>query len=87
MKVDIKYNILKTYLTVLIFYSMIYYYMGETHFRLRDGSIVDSVYFSTTIMSTVGFGDIIPISDVGKMIVITHQITTIILAGALVLNF
>jgi len=83
---SIRKSLLLVYICVLIIYSLIYYYLGSRYITIRDDSYVDSLYFSSTIMSTVGFGDIVPVSDsdIGKLVVISHQLITIIIAGILI---
>lgn len=82
-KISIRKNLLKLYIFTIIFYSLIYYNMGKKHIQ-SNGTYVDSLYFSTTIMATVGFGDIVPISNIGKLIVMSQQLITIIYAGVLI---
>ena len=39
---------------------------------LEDWSLVDSLYFSTVAISTVGFGDLAPSSDASKLFTILY---------------
>lgn len=47
---------------------------------LEDWSWVDSLYFSTVALTTVGFGDLTPTSDVTKLFTVVY-----ILAGVSIL--
>ena len=56
--------------TILIF-AMFYYFLaltGGDHFNGIDSnvSLMDAFYFSSTIQSTVGFGDIYPKSSTAR---------------------
>jgi hypothetical protein len=45
---------------------------------------VAAIYFSMTIMSTVGFGDIVAVSDVARMTVVVHMIANLVLLALVV---
>ena len=56
---------------------------GEEHFNGldKDSSVLDHVYFASTIQSTVGFGDIYPKSSIAKTLVMAQQ--SILILGVL----
>ena len=68
-------------LVTFIFASIYYYMRGDDNFNGLDknSEFIDSLYFSLTTTSTVGYGDISPKSRVAKVLVMVHQ--TIVLAG------
>lgn len=43
-----------------------------------DSSFIDILYFTFTVQSTVGFGDISPKSQVAKVLVMLQQLTLIV---------
>ncbi len=46
---------------------------GTTFYRAVEGwSWLDSLYFSVTIMSTVGLGDLSPATDLGKVFTVLY---------------
>lgn len=45
---------------------------------------VAAIYFSMTIMSTVGFGDIVAVSDVARMTVVVQMIANLVLLALVV---
>ena len=68
--------------TILIF-SVFYYFLaltGGDHFNGIDSnvSLMDVFYFSSTIQSTVGFGDIYPKSSMARSLVMLQQAMLIV---------
>tara|TARA_R110002153_G_scaffold147628_1_gene298882 strand:+ start:519 stop:794 length:276 start_codon:yes stop_codon:yes gene_type:complete len=47
----------------------------------KESSFLDHLYFAFTVQSTVGFGDIYPISPMAKMIVMVQQ--SVLILGVL----
>ncbi len=78
----IKTHLLLSYIFFIFLYATIYYILGENHMS-RKLSFIDSVYFSATTFTTVGYGDIYPDSDFAKIICITQQIILVLLVTAL----
>ena len=71
----------------IIVFTLIYFTLtrsdGDTHFEglNASSSIIDVLYFSTSVQSTVGFGDVFPKTKVAKIIVTLQQlfiITTLV---------
>lgn len=55
-------------------------------YHLEEGwSWVDSFYFSTIAVTTVGFGDLSPTTDISKLVTVAYVVAGISLIGA-VLN-
>jgi hypothetical protein len=48
---------------------------------LEDWSWVDSFYFSTVAVTTVGFGDLVPTTDTSKLFTILYIVVGIALIG------
>lgn len=46
------------------------------------GTKVDGVYFAVTVMTTTGFGDIVPTTQVARLVTTIHVIFTVALFGA-----
>lgn len=55
----------------MLLFAIIYYKLNDIHFS-KKMNIIDSIYYSTITQSTIGYGDIYPISNIGKCIVIIH---------------
>jgi voltage-gated potassium channel len=63
-------------------------YLGLSHSLPRDFSMrldhVRALYFTISVFSTVGFGDIVPRSDTARLIVSAQMILDLALIGAVV---
>eukprot|EP00956_Cyclotella_meneghiniana_P026313 scaffold56552_cov71-Cyclotella_meneghiniana.AAC.1 len=47
--------------------SLLIMFIGSSGFMLIEGmTLVDSFYFTTVLLTSVGYGDIVPVSDAGK---------------------
>ncbi|MGH3794345.1 MAG: potassium channel family protein [Pseudonocardiaceae bacterium] len=46
-------------------------------------SRTDSLYFTVTVFSTVGFGDIVPRTEIARLVVLTQMIVDLIAVGVL----
>lgn len=67
-------ELLKLYILNIVVYALVYYVldkMDERHFN-HQLTIVDSIYLSTINISTVGYGDILPKSQLSKVLVISQ---------------
>lgn len=60
---------------VVIAFAAIYA-LAWTHFDFE--AWIDPLYFSSTVSSTVGFGDNLPVTTTGKAIVMVHQMIVIV---------
>jgi hypothetical protein len=64
-------------LSCIIIFAFIYYF-NNIHFEYnekepRRDKFIDFLLLSTTIQASIGFSGINPITDLGKFIVIIHQ--------------
>ena len=73
----IKKHLFVSYILFIIFYAAIYYYISYPHINKKI-NIVDSLYFSSTTFTAVGYGDILPVSNLAKIICITQQLILIL---------
>jgi hypothetical protein len=62
-------------------FTFVYYRLSQDEFtrhfngiKRNDDAFINSLYFSFTTFSTVGYGDISPKSRTAKMLVMLHQI-------------
>lgn len=77
------------YFQIAIDYALIYAYCQihfENFFNTNNLSHVDLIYFSFVTSATVGYGDIVPVSPLAHVLVIT-QIIMFFLFAALFFNF
>jgi len=62
----------------LLFTTIIILIMGTLVYHFVEGwSYVDSIYFSVVTLTTIGFGDFAPKTDVGKIFTILYIIAGI----------
>lgn len=65
------------------FYSIIDHASGGAHFRIegvvRTISFPESLYFSVTTLSTVGYGDIVPASNLARVLTAVEMVCGILL--------
>jgi hypothetical protein len=80
-------SLIEVSLCVLLF-TVVYYgmtFLEAQHFRMRAASdtashtidFMDSLYFALVTQSTVGFGSIVPISNLAKAVVSVQVFSTI----------
>jgi voltage-gated potassium channel len=65
---------MNTFLNVLVIttmYGILYSQMNPDNFNFK--SPIDPFYFAFTTMSTVGYGDISPKTDLAKLMVMSQQ--------------
>ncbi len=74
-------NVARLILTIIIFffvYSGLFYFV-ESGFNSNVQNFGDAFYFTVVAVSTVGFGDIVPVTDEGKLVTVAMIISGIIL--------
>ncbi len=72
------YKLLSFNLVVIFIYAIIYQQIKTQFYGLDDdSSFIDCLYFSFTIQSTVGFGDLGPKTKIAKIIVMSQQLILI----------
>lgn len=58
---------------------------GTLIFRLIEGfSLLDSFYFSFITLATIGYGDITPVTDLGKLVTVIYGIAGLGVMAALI---
>jgi hypothetical protein len=67
------------YLIIGMFFSVLYQLIGNLHpddFFVQAGvpTTMDSMYFSFTTLTTLGYGDLTPAGDIGRMLAITEAL-------------
>jgi voltage-gated potassium channel len=72
-------RILFTIFSIIFIYSGLIYQVEHPVNPKNFGTFFDAVYFAVVTMTTVGFGDITPISDLGKLMTVLMILTGIAL--------
>jgi voltage-gated potassium channel len=73
-----------TVLLFLLLFAATYFLMSHTsssYFNVHALTRTDSIYFTVTVFSTVGFGDISPASQVARLVVTAQMIFNLIVLG------
>ena len=73
-----------TVLLFLLLFAATYFLMSHTsssNFNVHALTRTDSIYFTVTVFSTVGFGDISPASQVARLVVTAQMIFNLIVLG------
>jgi voltage-gated potassium channel len=67
----------------LVVFATTYYVSGVSGSRewSEQLSRLDALYFTVTVFSTVGFGDIVPVSGLARLLTMTQMIADVILVG------
>jgi hypothetical protein len=68
----------------LLLFAATYYTMDRSSadsFNARAFTRTDSLYFTTTVFSTVGFGDITPTSQIARIVVTLQMVLDLIVLG------
>jgi voltage-gated potassium channel len=72
-------RIIFTLLAIIFVYSGLIYQVEHPSNPESFGTFLDAVYFSVVTMTTVGFGDVTPISETGRFLTILMIVTGIAL--------
>ena len=60
----------------LIIIAVLILAAGTTFYHFAEGwNVLDSLYFSVTTLTTVGFGDLVPKTEVGKFFTVVYILT------------
>jgi hypothetical protein len=68
----------------LLLFAATYYIMARSDpgsFSVRDLTRTDTLYFTVTVFSTVGFGDITATSQLGRIVVTLQMVLDLIILG------
>ena len=72
-------NIMFTVFSIIFVFSGLFYFTEHELNPEMISTFFDAIYYSVVTMSTVGFGDITPISSAGRLVTITMIMSGIIL--------
>lgn len=70
-----------TYILLIIVYAALYFYIPYAVKDPKNFTFIKSLYFSTVTITTLGYGDITPNSEIGMFIVATEAIAGILIIG------
>jgi voltage-gated potassium channel len=72
-----------TFALLVLGSSAAYYAMGAADPAAFDGleTKVDAVYFTVVLTSTIGFGDIVPLSQAARLLTTIHIAFSVVMAG------
>jgi len=79
MKLNAK-MVFVAYLLLIVGYGATYYLIAED-FNVKNLSLVQSLYFSVVTITTLGFGDIAPVTDLARSIVASEAIIGVVIIG------
>ncbi|MBS9768548.1 MAG: two pore domain potassium channel family protein [Flavobacteriaceae bacterium] len=71
LKTDEEFRFLFIFLNVLLVGATVFYTQTE------HWSVIDSLYFSVMTMSTIGYGDLVPTTDLSKLFTIIYSCLSI----------
>lgn len=75
-------RLLTTLYLLVFFFAAVYYGLSLTSGQLNGvATKIDALYFSATIVTTVGFGDITAVGQAGRVIVTTQMIFDLVYLG------
>lgn len=72
-------RIFLTLFSIIFVYSGLIYQVESPHNQESFGNFFDALYFCVVTMTTVGFGDVTPLSEVGKLVTLMMIITGVFL--------
>ncbi len=78
IRTDLQFRSLLLFVLFLLFGATYFYY------KLEGWSMVDALYFSVMTMSTIGYGDLVPSSNLSKLFTIVYAFLSIGAFAALV---
>lgn len=76
------FDFIKNHILFIILFTFVYHWLSHQsteHFG-RPLNLFNSLYFSMITQTTIGYGDIVPVSDVAKVVCMGQMLT---LAGLL----
>ena len=68
-----------TYLSLIPVFGLVFFFLPET--TGNKISLIESLYFSAVTITTLGYGDILPTNDLGRVIAATESVLGITLIG------
>lgn len=71
--------IIRIYITIIILCALLYYFSNGMINNVD--TVIDSIYFSVVTITTLGYGDMLPCTNWGKMAVSLEAIIGVILLG------
>jgi hypothetical protein len=91
MKLSNKHFIVVSVLVSIVVLNVILFvntkWFNNDHNASTTDKVIDGIYFSTTCVSSVGFGDLTPQSRQAKIIVVIEQLLVIAIAFDMIMTY
>jgi hypothetical protein len=75
-------NVGASYFMLLTLFSAVYWVLPQGSFNNTEPEFLDCFYFSTVTITTLGYGDVLPVTDLARVLVISEVVLGVILAGS-----
>lgn len=75
-------NVGVSYFILLTLFSGVYWILPPGSFGTTQPDFLDCLYFSTVTITTLGYGDVLPVTDLARALVISEVVLGVLVAGS-----